>query len=207
MRSMRRFGPLFLWALGAFAFAAAPARANLLPFLTSTSPGTPGDTTFDYSVSLSNDERIDASGTGNTAFFTIYDFAGYVDGLAVAPTGWSVSVQDVGVTPVGVTVPDDPNIVDLTFTYVGGSTVVGTGQTFTGFSAESTFSGINTMGYFSQQSTKNVGANAGGRDFGAGPEAVPMELATPEPSSLLLLGAGLALFAIKGRRHLSAAIG
>jgi hypothetical protein len=198
MQNSRTWGSLIFTAVGCLAFATVPAKANLLPYLSSTTPSTTnaGDTTFDYSVSLSNDERIDASGTGNTAFFTIYDFEGYVANSIVAPTNWVPSVQYVGITPVGVSVPDDPAIVNLTFTYTGATTIDGTGQTFTGFSADSVYSMINSNAYFSQQSTKNAGAAAGGRDAGFGPESTPMS-GVPEPSTLTLLGAGLALVATR----------
>ncbi len=198
MQNSRKWGSVVFSAVACIAIAAAPAKANLLPFLSTTTPSVtnPGDTTFDYSVSLSNDERIDASGTGNTAFFTIYDFQGYVANSIVAPANWTPTVQYVGITPVGVTVPDDPAVVNLTFTYSGPSTIDGTGQTFTGFSADSIYSLVNSNAYFSQQSTKNAGAAAGGRDAGFGPESAPMS-GVPEPSTLTLLGAGLALAATR----------
>ncbi len=196
MKFSRKWESLVVATLGCLALAAVPAKANLLPFLSSMGPAAGGDTTFNYSVSLSDDERMDGAGSGNTAFFTIYDFAGYVAGSIVAPAGWTASAQLVGVTPIGVTVPDDPNVWNLTFTYVGTSTIIGTGQTFTGFSAVSTDSIVNNSGFFSQQSTKNAGPATGGRDFGAGPESVPMS-SVPEPSTMLMLGAGLALVAAK----------
>jgi PEP-CTERM motif len=200
MKSLCKVSGTILAATAFLALAVTPAKANLLPFLAGTSPAGGGNTTFTYSVSLSNDERIDASGTGNTAFFTIYDFAGYVAGSAVAPSGWSLSAQNTGITPDRVTVPDNPNIVNLTWTYVGSTTVNGTGQTFTGFAAQSIYSAVNMNGYFSQQSTKSIGATAGGRDFGGGPEAVPMPAsAVPEPSTLALLSAGFALLAVRFR--------
>lgn len=196
MSNFRRWATLGAITLGCFAFAAAPAKANLLPFLSTTSPNLDGTTTFNYSVSLSTDERIDGAGSGYTAFFTIYDFAGYVAGSIVAPTNWSASAQLVGQTPVGVTVPDDPNVWNLTFTYTGAATITGIGQTFTGFSAESIYSQVNNNGAFSQQSTKNAGPSSGGRDFGAGPESVPMS-SVPEPSTLLMLGTGIALLSAR----------
>ncbi len=198
--SIRRFLYFAVPAICLLAIAGKPASANLLPYFVSTSAGNSGATVFNYAVSLSDDERMDGAGTGYTAFFTIYDFLGYVPGSAFAPVNWTVSVQDVGITPVGVTVPDDPTLENLTFTYIGAQTVIGTGQTFTGFGAASTYPYVGVGGFFSQQSTKNAN-DAGGRDYGGGPEEVPV--AVPEPASMLMLGAGLMALGWKGRKLLA----
>ncbi len=195
---------IFFATFSLLVLTVVPAKANLLPFLSSVVPDASGNTTFDYSVSLSNDERMDGAGSGNVAFFTIYDFAGYVPGTAVAPAGWTVTVQDLGITPPHLIVPDDPTVANLTFTYVGSATVIGTGQTFVGFSADSIYSSVNNSAYFSQESTKNAGPATGGLDVGAGPEDVPLAVSqTPEPSTLLLLGAGLGLVAFKARKRIA----
>jgi hypothetical protein len=203
MLNLRAPVSLVLAAFLCLFVGSAPVKGNLLPFLSNvtSSAANPGDDTFCYSVSLSNDERIDASGTGNPAFFTIYDFQGYVANSIVAPADWAPSVQYLGITPVGITVPDDPSIVNLTFTYTGPITIDGTGQTFTGFSADSIYSSLNSNSYFSQQSTKNAGAAAGGRDAGLGPESVPLSN-VPEPAMAVLLAMGLALMAGIARRGL-----
>ena len=179
--------PMAAYALCLAGFA-VPLSANILPSLTSSGPSGI-DTVFNYEINIGSDERLDPSGMGNQAYFTIYDFAGYVAGSAIAPAGWTITAQNVGVTPAGILPPDDPNVVNLTFSYVGSSTIIGTGQNVAGFSALST-DALETSGYFSQQATKNIGPTAGQRDAGLGPIELPTG-ETPEPRTLLLFGVGL----------------
>ncbi|HLV81343.1 MAG TPA: hypothetical protein VKT32_13745 [Chthonomonadaceae bacterium] len=92
------------------------ARGDVIPQLTSVTTSTinPADYTFTYETDVTNTETVQ---TGD--FFTLYDFNGYVSGTAFAPSGWTLSVQNTGITPTGVTPVDDPNIVNLTWTYSG----------------------------------------------------------------------------------------
>jgi hypothetical protein len=173
-------------------------------------PDSGGFTVF-YRADLSGDGRLDplatdgatCPGLGGTlilcdpagTFFTLYDVAGFL-GVNPPPPDWVVSVQMTGATPSIVcgTCIDDPAAENVTFFYEG--PVVqgkGTGLSFTGFQIISILSDLNPGVDFSSQSTINTGASIGITDQTFGHIAIPGEVPpdTPEPSSILLLGAGL----------------
>ncbi len=179
-----------------------------------------GDFTVAYRADLSGDGRLDPLATAGTTcpglggtlilcdpagtFFTLYDVAGFVS-VNPPPPDWVVSVQMTGVTPSIVCggCVDDPTLENVTFFYEG--PVVegnGTGVSFTGFQIISTLSDLNPGVDFSSQSTIDAGASIGSTDQTFGHIAIPgITLPddsgpddpgdTPEPSSVLLVGAGL----------------
>ncbi|CAN5597477.1 hypothetical protein BH20VER1_BH20VER1_10080 [soil metagenome] len=95
--------------------------------------------------------------TGN--YFTIYDFAGFVPGSATQPAGWLFSSSLIGVTPPTVLPNDDPGIFNLTWTYVGTTTLIG--PDFLGiFSAVSNTDQL-TSANFTARATRSSGPFAG----------------------------------------------
>jgi PEP-CTERM motif len=174
------------------------ASASIIPYETSISTPVSGVYTWNYSVSVASDETLTTSGAVTHSnppgsFFTIYDIGGYVAGSVVAPTGWSVSVQLLGITPSGANVTDGASLENVTWTYTG-SNVAGP-TVISGFSFKSTDGNI-AAGQFSAQSMNNV---TGGVDDQEGPVNVP-DPPAPEPASIGLMGGSLIGLAMFSRR-------
>ena len=110
------------------------AWANVIP--TGTGITGSGPYVWTYDLSLASDQNVN-SGTAPTVnpvprnilgaggFFTIYDFAGYVSGSCTGPTGWTCTAQDLGFTPSDVLPNDSAAIVNLTWAYTSGPTLLG----------------------------------------------------------------------------------
>lgn len=195
---MKRFSLLCLLALT----ISTVATANIIP--TSTTITGTGPFTWTYDLQLSKDQNVN-SGTAPTSnpvphnnltfagFFTIYDFAGYVSGSCSAPTGWSCTAQNLGFTPDDVTPTDNPNITNLTWSYLSGPTILGqTGGVDLGlFSAQSIYD-TPTLVSYSARGIANSGPQVGTIADNVGNTQGPMATETPEPATLGLLGIGLA---------------
>lgn len=171
--------------LGLIAFATMmTARADIIPTLFSTTPSG-SNFTWDYSGIVTANQTVT---TGD--YFTIYDFGGYVAGSAVAPAGWTVSVQLLGTTPSDVNPTDNPSLYNLTWTYTGTTPIVGDASLGSQFTANSTYSDA-TRANFTAQATRSDGAQAGTKVDNIGMVDVPV----PEMSALLpilsVCGAGL----------------
>ncbi len=113
---MRKAYLLGLVAIGA---SILTARGDIIPTLSSTAPAV-GGFTWNYSANVTVDETIN---TGD--FFTIYDFGNISPGSNMQPTGWAFSTALLGVTPGLVTPTDNPNILNLTWTYTGTTPING----------------------------------------------------------------------------------
>ncbi len=150
----------------------------------------PGGLRFTYEGSVSDDIRIEGSGA-NQGFVTIYDFAGYVDGSALAPADWTFASAPIGKTPPLIAPQDNPITENLTWTYTGAAPIgsgLGGGTINLGvFSAVSSLSGLRLDDY-STQATSDVNDQA--VRF-ASQTVVPS--AVPEPSVVVLTGAAALL--------------
>jgi hypothetical protein len=186
------------------------ANASIVPSLDSGNPvnNMDGTFTFNYTASLSNDERLDPMATsgatcppnGNTqcnppgTFFTIYDIPGFVSANTTA-TGWNTTMQLTGITP-SLENPTDGGLPNVTFTYTGA--VTSGPENISGFQIISTDGGM-AIGTYTSQATKNVGILSGTTDQQIGSVEIPAST-VPEPASMALIGAGLIGLAVTRKR-------
>jgi hypothetical protein len=148
------------------------ARGDIIPTLSSVTGSTP-NFTWNYSANVTVDQTIT---TGD--FFTIYDFGTIAPGSNTQPTGWTFSQALVGPTAALTSPTDNPNILNLTWTYTGtapisGSAALGMFSVITGTDQLKT-------GQFTAQATRSSGPDAGTKVSNIGAVSVPV----PEPSAL-----------------------
>lgn len=194
LRSRASFGAL----LSAAALLIGNAvQADIIPVFNVATP-IGGGTEFSYNVSVAADSRVNTDD-----YFTIYDFNGYIAGSEFAPVDWTITVQNVGITPPSQIVIDNAGVVNLTFKYTGAATIFGPVNPVGGvgaFGADSVFSGENVGGQYSSATHKN---NPGKSDDNT-PQANQGFLVTPsvpETSSLMLLVPGLVPLGMMLRRR------
>ena len=140
-----------------------------------------GTFAYNYTASLSPDDRLSSAGT----FFTIYNVGSMSDfvGVSTSAPGWAASEELIG---TGF----DRSSVNVTFFY-DSSTVVhpnGTVLAINGFQVLSTLDGVNRNGIFVSETLNDP----------TGPVSIPM--GTPEPASLALIGIGLIGLAFARKR-------
>jgi hypothetical protein len=158
--------------LAAISSISLAARADIIPTLSSVTGSSP-NFTWNYAANVTVDQTVN---TGD--FFTIYDFGSIAPGSNTQPTGWTFSQALVGPTAALTSPTDNPNILNLTWTYTGTTPIVGS-------AALGIFSVITSTdqlkdGQFTAQATRNSGPNAGTKVSNIGTVAVPV----PEPSTL-----------------------
>src|SRR5437667_6991433 len=107
---------LALIAITAVSFA---ARADIIPTLDSITGSSPSFT-WNYAANVTVDQTINAGD-----FFTIYDFGSIAAGSNMQPTGWTFSQALLGPTAALTSPTDNPNILNLTWTYTGSTAIVG----------------------------------------------------------------------------------
>src|SRR5205814_4797095 len=100
---------LGLLALAGMAFTAKGSIGLEEPSIT----GSNGTFSWNYSGTIFQGETITPG-----SFFTIFDFGTITQGSDSEPSGWSFSTNLAGTTPIGTpTIKDDPNVLNLTWTY------------------------------------------------------------------------------------------
>ncbi|HEV3167629.1 MAG TPA: PEP-CTERM sorting domain-containing protein [Isosphaeraceae bacterium] len=175
--------------LGLLALGSSQARATIIPNLDSVINNNNGTFTYNYHADLAADQRVDPAGT-KSDFLTIYDFAGLVSGSAhVNQAGWTVSVQNIGITPPSTLPTDDPTIPNITITHsdtVG--TITGPQNPLITFSAISSAGPVGIIA-FAAQATRSTGPLVGTKIQNVGVVNGPGFV--PEPASLALLGIGV----------------
>ncbi|HVK09944.1 MAG TPA: PEP-CTERM sorting domain-containing protein [Gemmataceae bacterium] len=205
----------FKVALAAALFGAGgSAQAGLLPLSSTAVPD--GDSAFRYTygVMLTSNSTLQ---TGD--MFVIYDFAGYLDGSNEQPEGFEFAAMNTGGNP-GRTVPNDnPELPNLVWTYTGETPLIG--QIGLGnFSALSTKpeSSIDTD-FVSRTHVEDPNGEVREEDNithtkaptgtndppPVDPPVDPPPAGVPEPSSLLLLGAGVPFLVARFRKGKKAA--
>lgn len=147
---------------------------NLNAYYSGVTQTSPGIFKWTYEVSASALNQFDGS-----SVFTIYDINGFSDASLLAalttPTGWTASVQDLGITPLGVMLFDNPTLPNVTWrrtdaTPLHGDVVV------TGFAITTTLPWRQTVQWSMLANT--VGAPTSPRDYldqgtTLGPAAIP----------------------------------
>jgi hypothetical protein len=167
--SMNKKYFLLLAAISAISFA---ARADIIPTLSSVTGSSP-NFTWNYSANVTVNQTVN---TGD--FFTIYDFGSIAPGSNIQPTGWTFSQALVGPTAALTSPTDNPNILNLTWTYSGTAPI--TGSAALGMFSVITSTDQLKTGQFTAQATLNSGPNAGTKVSNVGTVSVPV----PEPSAL-----------------------
>jgi hypothetical protein len=149
------------------------ARADIIPTLDSVTGSSPSFT-WNYSANVTVNEAINPGD-----FFTIYDFGTIAPGSNTQPSGWTFSQALVGPTAALTTPTDNPNILNLTWTYNGTTPIVGSAALGM-FSVVTTTDQLKT-GQFTGQATRSTGQpDAGSKISNIGSVSVPV----PEPSAL-----------------------
>ena len=159
---------------GAFALCVAflGARADIIP-INFSEPPEDSNFRWNYATFVTADQRVE---TGD--YFTIYDFGIFVPGSNLQPTDWAFSSSLLGITPTLVLPEDDPNVLNLTWTYIGTTPL--NGAAFLGLF--SVLSATNQMrdDYFAALATRSTGPQAGTKISNIGFIGVPV----PEMSAL-----------------------
>lgn len=205
----------------------AAAHAGLIPTDIGTSAAGAGAFTWNYNVELPTTLTAFSGvpsaspGMNGAAYVTIYDFAGFIPGTCVSPVGWGCSTQNTGLTPVGTMPQDNPNVTNITWSYLSGTPIFGD-LVINGFSAMSTSNVAGTTS-FTGTATRSSGAAAGTNVADIGTTMAPTGGTTggtedqptppsnpgnggtpgtglPEPGALGLMGAALIVFGML-RRH------
>lgn len=170
------------------------ASAGLVPVYASVD-AEGDDYRYTYGVTLSSKNYLQPGDS-----FVIYDFAGFVDGSSDQPMDFTFTTVGQTLDNGRTTPVDDPNVQNLVWTYTGATPLMGE-QAIGDFSALSTMPEAsvdtdftskthvedkfgNLVPYDAITSTKGPA----GSD-----EQPPPPPGVPEPSSLLLLAAGIPL--------------
>ena len=158
--------------LAAITAVSLSARADIIPTLSSVTGSSP-TFTWNYSANVTVDQTVN---TGD--FFTIYDFGTIAPGSNTQPTGWTFSQALLGPTPALTNPTDNPNILNLTWTYTGSTPI--SGSAALGIFSVITSTDQLKVGQFTAEATRNSGPNAGTKVDNIGTVSVPV----PEPSVL-----------------------
>jgi hypothetical protein len=174
---------LMLLGVALLATAAPQAEATSINAELLAIVGT-GPYTWIYLADLNGASRVEAGD-----YFSIFDWAGLVAGSDFAPTtDWAFSNPTTTPCPVFQNCSaDDPAMGNLMWTYTGLAPIIVPGPLGL-FGADSTFNSVGLDQLVAQDTHHEPLATSDGTAQG---NSQQIEVAVPEPSSLLLLGGGL----------------
>jgi len=187
------------WVLAALAAAtaAAPAQAVVITLQDQIVNG-PDDFTWVYQGTLGPDEGVRSGDR-----LIIFDFAGYIDGSIFSDIGdVSTSTETLSADtflPFGES--DDPDLVNLVFTYTGDDFRAEGGPfepfNFEGLGARSIYAQSSIDGFFALATKNNPPDAANTPTIQVGLVQVPM---VPEPATWAMMIGGFGLIGAAARR-------
>lgn len=188
---MKKVAIFSTMALAVVSIARADLQVTLLP----GQPTGSGPFLWNYDVVLEGGPTGAQIDDGD--LFTIYDVGGItgtgniVDSI---PADWTISTQLLGINPPGLNPPDSPGILNVTLTFAGTNhTAVGAnGSLDLGTVTITSADNFSFTGQEASISRLNPGDNP---RLEQNSLTVPGS-ATPEPTTLLLLGGGLTAFGL-----------
>jgi hypothetical protein len=187
MNFMQKSGKALLLAVVVLA-SSLTAHAGLLP-VTGGTVNVDGDKVrYTYAVVLTSDSILKSGD-----YFTIFDFAGYEATTNTQPAGWTFNVSNTGGNPNGVVADDDPSLPNLTWTYSGDPI---TGQVGLGnFMAKTSFTDQVSDSFTGSSHRTDGTTERNITDVLAPAQGTSVPPGVPEPSTLLLIAAGVPLLA------------
>lgn len=190
------------WVLAAAAAVGLAGGANAAVITLESVTGSDGNFTFTYQGTLGPDEGVRSGDR-----LIIRDFRGYIDG-SIFGGGANItrSVELVSSDPVTPGFNDDPNEVNLVFTYTGPDFRDEGGPfapfNFNGLGARSVFGNTIADAFFTLTTKNNPDGQPGGTGtpvFTLGQVSVPN--AVPEPASWAMMIGGFVMAGAAMRRR------
>jgi opacity protein-like surface antigen len=188
------------WVLAAAAAVGLAGSANAaVVTLQSITPNGANDNTFNYQGTLGPDEGVRSGDR-----LIIFDFNGYIAG-SVFSTLANVVASTENTSAVPLMTPgqtDDPNVVNLVFTYTGPDFRTTGGPfaaiDFNGLGARSVFGQTIFDAFFARTTKNNPPEESNTAAFQVGTVRVP---AVPEPATWAMMLGGFGLIGVATRRR------
>jgi len=206
---MRRAATYGLIALIALVVSSTSNAAIIAQFTGTTPSGS--NTAYNDNLVFSTNNGLDRLESGSSIlnpgalnsadFITLYDVGSSGLGgnlvAATAGSGFSVSLQNVGINASQTLPSDDPLLANVTYKYTGPT--ISTDTIFPGFSIVVSNHDGTILKPFTGQYTDNEGPELGTKISQIGVVAVPAGTSIPEPAALLGLMSVLGLVARRRR--------